>query len=108
MQSNYDVLIALEEAFCVMYDNSNKFQDLQHEGCLVICVLEQMMVRILLKRLMQVMMIEAVIEKRNAVPLSYIYNYLKFQTHFSLKETITDYYMAYQHTMRYVNICLQI
>ena len=82
----------------MLYDRTGKKLDLHISSCFVLHVLEQLIIRILLKRLMQLMSTEALILYRNAIPLSYLYNYLKFQTHFSLKETITSYYTIYCHT----------
>ena len=93
-----DVWLGIEETFAMLYDRTGKTLDLHISSCLVLHVLEQLIIRILLKRLMQLMTTEAFILKRKVIPLSYLYNYLKFQTHFSLEKTIANYYEIYQHT----------
>lgn len=63
-------------------------------GCLVVSLLQQTLVRLFLKKLMNLMTTEAVILYRNKIPSSYLENYLKNQAHFSLKEVITKYHTA--------------
>ena len=72
--------------------------DLTPEGCLVVSLLQQLLVRLLMKRVMQLMTTEAVILYRNKIPYSYLNHYLSFQAHFSLKDLISSYHAAYSAT----------
>ena len=67
---------------------------LSPEGCLVVALLQQWLVRYLCKRLMHLMTSEAFILYWNVIPSSYLKNYLSFQAHFSLKELILKYHRA--------------
>ena len=62
------------------------------EGCLMLALLQQWLVRYLCKRLMQLMTSEAFILNRNVLPSSYLENYISFQAHFSLKKLILKYH----------------
>lgn len=73
--------------------------DLTPEGCLAVSLLQQLLVRLLMKRVMQLMTTEAVILNRNKIPHSYLHHYLSCQAHFSLQEVISDYHGAYSATM---------
>ena len=57
-------------------------------GCMIVSVIQQLFIRLLTKRLMNLMTAEAVILSRNRIPGSYLNNYLSNQSHFSLKDTI--------------------
>ena len=63
-------------------------------GCLVVSLLQQLLVRLLIKRLMNLMTAEAVILHRNKIPHSYLRNYLNCQAHFGLNEVIKKYHNA--------------
>ena len=73
--------------------------DLTPEGCMVVSLLQQVLVRLVAKRLMNLMTTEAVILNRNKLPYSYLQNYLGNQTHFSLKEALTNYHAALRATV---------
>ena len=73
--------------------------DLTPEGCLAVSVLQQLLVCLLTKRVMQLMTTEAVILNRNKIPHSYLNHYLNCQAHFSLKEAVSNYHGAYNATM---------
>ena len=87
---------AVVEAFNVLHsDTQLKGQvNLTSMGCLVVSLLQQLLVRLLTKKLMNLMTAEAVILHRNKIPHSYLRNYLNCQVHFSLKEVITKYHTA--------------
>ena len=72
------------------------------EGCLVLALLQQWLVRYLCKRLMQLMTSEAFILNRNVLPSSYLENYISFQTHFSLKKLILKYHQALEYSKGWV------
>ena len=71
---------------------------LSPEGCLVVALFQQWLIRYLCKRLMQLMTSEAFILYRNVIPSSYLENYLSFQAHFSLKDLILKYYKTPEHS----------
>ena len=73
--------------------------DLTPEGCMVVSFLQQVLIRLLTKRLMQLMTTEAIILHRNKIPFSYLGNYLGNQAHFSLKEAVTNYHAALKATI---------
>lgn len=75
---------------------------LNPEGCMVISLLVQILVRFFTKKLMNLMTTEAVILHRDKIPSSYLEDYLSNQAHFSLKETIAKYYEALKDTKRQV------
>ena len=62
------------------------------QGCLVVLLLQQWLVRHLTKRMMQLMTSEAFIEHRSKIPSSYLENYLAYQAHFSLTHLIEIYH----------------
>ena len=68
--------------------------DVSPEGCLVIALVQQWLIRHLCKRLMQLMTPEALIIQRNKIPSSYLMNYLNFQSHFSLRSLVEGYHQA--------------
>ena len=73
--------------------------DLTPEGCLVVSLLQQVLVRLLTKRLMNLMTTEAVVLNRNKIPYTYLEHYLSNQAHFSLKEAIKNYHGAFKATI---------
>ena len=71
---------------------------LSSEGCLVVALLQQWLVRHLCKQLMQLMTSEAFTLYRNKLPSSYLENYLSFHAHFSLQDVILKYHLALEHS----------
>ena len=59
---------------------------------MVIMLIQQWLVRHLIKRMMQLMTSEAFTEHRTKIPSSYLENYLALQAHFSLKRLIERYH----------------
>ena len=68
--------------------------NLSPEGCLMVALLQQWLVRHLCKRLMQLMTSEAFTLYRNVLPSSYLENYISFHSHFSLQKFIIKYSVA--------------
>lgn len=106
--THQDVVEAVAETFNLLHsahgpqDEGGEL-DLTPEGCLVVAILQQMLVRLLAKRLMNLITAEAVILNRNKIPSIYLWHYLGSQTHFSLKDTIRKYHGALKATISYVN-----
>ena len=65
--------------------------DISLEGCFIIALIQQWLVRHLCKQIMQLMTSEALILHRNKIPFSYINHYLNFHTHFSLQKLVLKY-----------------
>ena len=95
---------AIPEAINVLHSDialdMGEHLDVSPEGCLVIALLQQWLVRHLCKRLMQLMTSEALILHRNKIPFSYLKNYLNFHTHFSLQNLVESYHQAAESTRR--------
>ena len=68
------------------------------EGCMMVALGVQWLVRHLCKRLMQLMTPEALTVYRMKMDSSYLDNYLKHHSHFSLKVLIRDRLAALNHT----------
>lgn len=86
---------AVTEAFNLLYsapgpNEKGTHLDLTPEGCMVVSLLQQLLVRLLTKKLMNLMTTEAVILNRNKIPYSYMEIYLSCHSHFSLKEAISN------------------
>ena len=62
--------------------------DVSPEGCLAIGLLQQWIIRHMIKELMKLMTTEAVTLHRKKIPASYIDNYLMYQQHFSIKKLL--------------------
>jgi hypothetical protein len=62
--------------------------DVPPSACLVISLLQQWLIRHMIKELMKLMTSEAVTLHRKKIPTSYIDNYLTYQQHFSLKKLL--------------------
>ncbi len=89
---------AIPEAINVLHKVVVAGIDVTPEGCLVIALLQQWLVRFLTKRLMQMMTSEALILHRNKIPFSYLKNYLNFNTHFSLLNVVESYHQTVEST----------
>ena len=92
-----DVKGAVSEAFSLLFSApgpGGDQLDLTPDACMVIAILQQMLIRLLTKRLMNLMTAEAVILNRKKIPYSYLGHYLSNQAHFSLKDTIKNYHTA--------------
>ena len=94
--------LAIPEAMNVLHkavaSDRGEHLDVTPEGCLVIALLQQWLIRFLTKRLMQMMTSEALILHRNKIPFSYLKNYLNFHTHFSLLNLVESYHQAVEST----------
>lgn len=82
---------AIEVLLTAINPEDNGHLRLSSEGCLVVSLLQQWLVRYFCKKLMQLMTPEAVVLHRNKIPSSYLVNYFIYQKHFSLKELISRY-----------------
>lgn len=94
--THQDAMHAVAEVFNILHSapGPEKNVYLTPVGCLVVTLLQQVLVRFFIKKLMNIMTTEAVILHHNKIPHSYLENYLSNQTHFSLKDTITRYHTA--------------
>lgn len=102
--THQDAMQAVAEAFNLLHTASGPHEegghlDLTPEGCMVVSILQQVLVRLLTKRLMNLMTTEAVILNRNKIPYTYLEHYLSNQAHFSLKEVIRNYHGAVRATI---------
>lgn len=91
----------IADAFNVLYSATGPPEKREHaaiglhpEGCMVVTLVLQLLVRLFIKRLMNLMTTEAVILHRNMIPSFHLKNYLGNQAHFSLKEIIANYHTA--------------
>ena len=71
---------------------------LSPEGCMMLALGVQWLVRHLCKHLMQLMTPEALTVHRMKMDSSYLVNYLKHHSHFSLKVLIRNHLDALNHT----------
>ena len=89
--STEDIYKAVVEAFDALHDPRAEFninQDISINALLVISAVTQLLVRLLCKRVMQLMTSDSLCVHHRKVPISYIQNYLNCQNHFSLKSMI--------------------
>ena len=77
-------------------DTKKKEFIVYREDCFVIAVIAQWTVCYLCKRLMQLMTLEALTVKNMLIPRHYIQHYLKFQSHFGLKDIIKQQFETLQ------------
>lgn len=75
---------------------------LSPKGCMVVSIIQQLLVRLLIKQLMNIMTIESIILNRSKIPRSYLEHYLNNQAHFSLKEVIANAFYS-EAKNRYVS-----
>jgi hypothetical protein len=73
---------------------------LSTEGYLVVFLLQHLLVRFLTKKIMNLMTTEALILNCSKVPYTYLENYLENQSHFSLKEAITNCHASLKATIK--------
>ena len=100
-----DVKQAVIDAFDFLYiahspDEEEWQAYLSTRGCMVIFLLQHLFVRLLTKKLMNLMTAEALILNCDKIPSTYLENYLENQSHFSLKEAITSYHTALEATIK--------
>ena len=92
---------AIAEAFNFMHKPEvEESFSLTLGGCMVVSLIQQVLVRFLIQKLMNLMTAEAVILHHNMIPYSYLRNYLVKQAHFSLKRVITNYHKGIKATLR--------
>jgi hypothetical protein len=87
---------AVHRAINALHSKKEK-QRISPQGCLVVQVLLQWLVRYLIKRMMQLMTVEGFVEHSHGIPLSYLKIYLAHQAHFSLKNLIQKYIKCQIH-----------
>lgn len=94
--SCHEVMQAVTEAFNGLYPTPGNVQvpRLTTDGCMVVSLLQQVLVRLLIKKLMNIMTTEAVIIHHSKIPPYYLENYFGNQGHFNLKEVITNYHTS--------------
>ena len=101
--THQDAMRAVMEAFNLLFapapQDEGGQKDMTPEGCMVVSLLQQLLVRLFTERLMQLMTTEAIILNRKKIPSSYLANYLSNQAHFSLKDLITQYHKAVAATL---------
>ena len=89
--STGDIYKAVTEAFNCLHDpraEINIHQDVSVNALLIISAVTQFLVRLLCKRLMQLMTSDSLCVHHRRVPASYIQAYLNYQNHFSLKSLV--------------------
>ncbi len=89
--STGDIYSAIIEAFDALHNpraEANIHQDISINALLVISAVTQFLVRLLCKRVMQLMTSDALCVHHRRVPTSYIQTYLNHQNHFSLKSLV--------------------
>lgn len=105
--TDYDSMGAMEavtEAMNLLHtaphpqDHSSEHElYLTPKGCMVVSMLQQIVIRLLTKRLMNLMTTESFILNHLKMP-RYLDHYLTGQSHFSLKMVIENYYDALKAT----------
>jgi hypothetical protein len=92
--THQDAQRAVAKAFDLLYSPPGSQANVTPECCLVVFFIQQVLVRLFVKKLTNLMTTEAMILHRNKIPPSYQENYLRYQAHFSLKEVIIKYHTA--------------
>ena len=78
------------------------------DTCMVISLVFHWLVMMLCKRLMQLMIAEALPTIQDCIPTYYIEHYLSFQNHFSLKNLVSTYLRDIEQSKGYVCIGLKL
>ena len=89
--STGDIYKAVTEAFNALHDphaEININQDVSINALLIVSAVTQLLVRLLCKKVMQLMTSDSLCVHHRRVPTPYIQNYLNYQCHFSLKSLI--------------------
>ena len=94
---HYEAMKAVVEAFNLLHSDPgpNKEGALLNftpEGCMVVSLIQQLLIRVFTKRLINLVSPEAFVLNQNKISHSYLFHYLKSQSHFSLKKMIENYY----------------
>ena len=89
------VVLAVAEAVKKLYEapapqGNGPSVGLSSEGCMMVAMAVQWLLRHLCKHLMQIMTPEALVIHRKKISSSYLINYLKYHSHFSLKVLIKN------------------
>ena len=88
--SSKEAAVAIIEAFEFMHRKEHS--ELTHKGCLGVCLLQQVLVTLFVKKVTKLLTAEAVILHQDIIPPFYLQNYIAKQAHFSLKKAITRYH----------------
>ena len=89
-----DVVNGVKEAFNHLFSAKickDSHLNLTPEGCMIVSLVLQILIRLLTKRLINVMTTESFILNHYKIPYSYLRHYLSSQAHFSLKKAISNY-----------------
>ena len=89
--STGDIYKAIVEAFDALHDphaERNIYQDVSINALMVVSMVTQFLVRMLCKKVMQLMTSDALCVHHRRVPTSYIQTYLNHQDHFNLKSLL--------------------
>ena len=93
--SCHEVMQAVTEAFNGLHQSPSHVRArLTPSGCMVVSLLQQVLVRLLITKLMNIMTTEAVIIHRSKIPPYYLENYFGSQAHFNLREVISNYHTS--------------
>ena len=100
--THQDAMQAVIETFNLLHSSPDSQEDpiLTPDGYMVVSILIQVLVRLFVKKLMNLMTTEAVVLCHSKISSLYLENYLSNQAHFSLKEAISNYYMAFKATLQ--------
>ena len=80
--------------------SNNSNVGLSTEGCAMVTMAIQWLIRHMCKRLMQLMTPEAITIHRMHIHTSYLISYLRRHSHFSLKVLINDHLNTLKHAMK--------
>lgn len=95
----------VDEALHVLYSKQHSAPvRIYCDSCVVISLIFHWVVTIMCKRLMQLMIAEALPAVRKCIPAYYIEHYLKFQNHFSLKCLISKHLTSVEQRNGYVHL----
>ena len=94
---HHEAMKAVAEAFNLLHSDPGPKKEgallnLTPEGCMVVSLIQQLLIRMFTKRLINLISPEAFILNQNKISHSYLFHYLKNQSHFSLKKMIESYY----------------
>ena len=95
---------ALNVLFCHRQDDESF--TVYSDACMVISLVFHWLVMTLCKRLMQLMIAEALPIIKDSIPTYYIEHYLNFQNHFSLKKIVSKHLKDSDLNKRYVSLII--
>ena len=104
----YTVVEVVDEALHTLYKTqrwTESISEVYNDACMVISLILHWLVITLCKKLMQLMIPEALATIKNSIPDFYIRYYLEFQEHFSLKLQIERHLDGMRKQTRYIFSC---